>query len=394
MPLYTYQAIDTQGKRRKGLIESHNEREAKGRLRDQGLMVSKIGLKPGARGKENLQGEQLITFTIQFAQLVSAGIPVYESLVAMEEQCREESFHQILLSLCDQIKAGKPLSEAMAGFPLSFNRLYCAMIAAGESVGALDTVLQKLGEFLAKQNKLKSEIKTAMIYPGILAGFALIVISLLLGFVVPSIEGIFADRELNTFTEIVISISHIFRDYWWVYIPIIVITVTAIVFRLRTTAGKMQLERFLLQLPLTRTLLIQAAIARFCRTMGTLQTGGMTMIDSLRIAREVMQNYTLEEEIVRAEEKITEGSSLSKEMSRSQWIPKMVSRMLAVAEETGSTVTMMNKIADIYEDDLEKTVARLMALAQPVILIFMGVVIGTVLMAILLPLTDMSSFTL
>lgn len=394
MPLYNYQAIDSQGKKLSGLIDAHNEREAKNKLREQGLMMTKLAVKKGATRKENLRGEQLLTFTLQLSQLIAGGVPIYESLVALEEQYRTESFNRVLLSLCEQIKGGKKLSEAMAAFPDSFDRLYCSMIAAGESAGALETVLEKLSELLAKQDKLKKDIQTAMIYPAILASFSLLIIAMLLGFVVPSIEGIFADRDLNAFTQFVINASHFARDWWWVYIPLTIGAVTWFIFSIRTPAGKHWLERQLLKLPLIRRMIVQTAVARFCRTMGTLQKGGLTIIDSLRIARKVMRNITLEEEIKHAEARIIEGSSLSAELARSKWVPHMVSRMLAVGEDAGTTVLMLDKIADMYETNLEKTLDRIMALAQPVILIVMGTIIGAVLLSILLPMTDMSSFAL
>lgn len=394
MPLYAYQAFDNTGKKRGGTIEAQNEREAKEKLREQGVMVSQLSAKATISGKQNLKGENLYAFTLQLSQLLNAGLPLYESLVALEEQYRNESFHRIILSLGEQVKAGTPLSAAMANYPGSFNHLYCAMVTAGESVGALDLVFEKLSQLLARQDHLKKEIRSAMIYPCILGAFALLVISLLLGFVIPSIEGIFADRQLNGFTEFVLKVSHIARGYWWVYIPAIALIITAIVYKLRTPAGKLWLEKVLLRVPLIKTLMIQAAIARFTRTMATLQQGGLTMIDALRIGRQVMGNATLENEIKKAESKIIEGSSLSVELTRSKWIPLMVSRMLVVGEESGSTVSMMNRIADMYESEIEKTLSTLMALAQPVILIFMGLIIGTVLLAVLLPLTDVSSFTM
>lgn len=394
MPIYTYQAIDNRGKKRKGLIEASSEGEAKSKLRDQGAMVSKLTLQKAGKAKENLKGDQLLTFTLQLSYLVSAGVPIYESLIALEEQYRNEPFARVILSLCEQIKGGTPLSSAMAAFPDSFNHLYCSMIAAGESAGALDIVLEKLAELLAKQNKLKSDIMGALIYPAILMTFSLLVIGLLLGYVVPSIESIFAERQLNSFTQLVLNLSYIFRTFWWIYLPIILLTAAWLYLKIRKPEGKMWLERNLLKVPLISTLMIQTAIARFCRTMGTLQKGGLTVIDSLRIAREVMGNKTLEEDIKRAENRIVEGSTLSAELARSRWIPHMVSRMLAVGEDSGTSTAMFNKIADLYEENLEKTLNRLLAFAQPVILIFMGAVIGTVLLAILLPLTDMSSFAM
>lgn len=391
MPVYHYHALDALGKKKKGFIEAHSEKEAKNILREKGLMVSQLLLKTKSASDQKLKGENLMTFTVQLSQLVGAGIPLYESLIALEEQYRQEAFHQIILSLCERIKAGSSLSEAMANFPDSFDRLYRAMIMAGESVGALNIVLERLSQFLEKQMKLQKQIVTAMIYPAILASFSLLIIAMLLGFVVPSIESIFADRSLNGFTTFVLAVSRLFRSYWWLYLPIGVAVISFCVIKLRSESGQLWLQRNSLKVPLVKKLVIQAAVARFCRTMGTLQQGGLPIIDSLRIAREVMHNVVLEKEILNAENKIIEGSSLSVELSHSKFIPSLVPRMLSVGEDSGTTVVMLSKLADMYESELEKTLDRVMALAQPVILIFMGIIIGSVLLAILLPLTDIGS---
>lgn len=392
MPLYQYQAIDSQGKKRSGVIEGMGEQDVKSRLREQGVMVTTLSVKKKTSSKENLKGDNLVTFTVQLAQLVGAGVPLYQSIVALEEQSREDPYHRILLGICENIKSGVPLSVAMANYPGSFDRLYCGMIAAGESSGALELVLDKLAILLTKRNQVKKQIATAMIYPAILVSFSFLVILLLLGFVVPSIEGIFKDQELNAFTALVLGVSHFLQDYWWIYLPTIAGVVTYSVIKLRSPAGQLWLERNLIKVPLVRTLMIQASIARFSRTMSTLLIGGLTMIESLRIAREVMRNVVLEKEIKQAEDSIIEGSSLSVELSKSQWFPKMVSRMLSVGEDSGTITVMLGKIADMYEAELEKTVDWMMAMAQPVILIFMGVFIGMILLAILLPLTNLSSF--
>ena len=391
MPLYQYVALDKQAKRKKGLIEAQNEKEAKDKLREMGVMVVSVDVKKSMGSRQNLKGEKLVAFTVQLAQLVGAGVPLYESLMAIEGQCRNEPYHRIVLSLCEQIKAGASLSQAMSAYPESFNHLYCSMITAGEAVGVLDSVLEKLAMLLSKQLKLRGEIVTAMVYPGVLAGFSFLIILMLLGFVVPSIEGIFAERKLNGFTSFVLSVSHFFRDYWWIYIPLIAGSIAYLVYYLRTPSGQLWLERTFLKTPLVKTLMVQAAVARFCRTMGTLLQGGLPLIDSLRISREVMRNTAMSDEVKVAEKRIIEGSSLGKELARAKLFPPMVAQMLSVGEDSGSVVVMFNRIADMYEQDLEKTLNRLMALAQPAILIVMGVVIGTVLLAILLPLTDVSS---
>lgn len=393
MPLYHYKALDGKGKKITGSIEGESERDAKSILREQGVLVTHIAEKTATSSKENLKGESLLSFTVQLSQLISAGVPLYDSLIAIEEQYRKERFHRVILSLCEQIKKGIPLSAAMAGFPDSFNNLYCSMIKAGESVGALDTVLEKMGEFLKKQAQLKKQITTAMIYPCILGGFALLVICLLLGFVLPSIEGIFQGRKLNEFTSFVLEISRIFRTYYWIYLPVLFAFIGGIYYKARTKEGKLWLEKIYLKTPLVRTLVIQTAMARFCRTIGTLLGGGLPMIESLRLSRKVMYNSVLEMEIENTETKIIEGSTFSSELSKSKYIPKMVSRMLSVGEDSGTTTIMLNKIADIYEEEIQKSLDRLLALMQPVILLVMGGIIAIVLLAILLPLTDVSSLS-
>lgn len=393
MPLYQYQSVDAKGKKVSGTIDAQNEREARGKLREQGVMVVQLSPQKKSSGRSNLKGDSLLAFTMQLSQLVNAGVPLYESLTALEEQVRGEPFHQIVQSLCDQVKTGVPLSVAMATFPNSFDKLYCSMVGAGEAAGVLGPVLEKLSQLLIKQMKLKKQIGTAMIYPAILGGFSFLIICLLLGFVVPSLQGLFAEKQLNGFTKAIFNLSHVFRNYWWLYVPVIGGSVAWGAWKFRSKAGKAWTEKNILKLPIFKNLVIQTAIARFCRTMSTLLQGGLSMIDSLRVARGVMGNTTLEGEIEKAENKIIEGSSLSQELARSKWTPSLVPRMLAVGEESGTLVVMLGKVAEIYEQELEKTLDRIMALSQPVILVVMGLVIGTVLLAILLPLTDMSTFT-
>lgn len=391
MPIYRYQALDPKGARKSGVIEALSIEEAKESLRLQDLMVTTLTEKKGLASRENLKGDELVAFTLQLSQLLNAGLPLYESLVAMEAQYRGESTHRIVMSLGNQIKAGTPLSAAMAVYPKSFDKLYCAMVSAGEAVGALGDVLERLGGLLTKQMELKGQITTAMIYPSILACFCLLVIAMLLGFVVPSIEGIFQGQELNAFTEAILALSRFARAYWMIYIPIIVGFIIFAVVKARSEKGKLWLQRTILKLPYFRTLVIQAATARFCRTMGTLQQGGLPMIDSLRIARATTGNVVIEKVIENAEQAIVAGSTLAKELSRSELIPNMASRMLLVGEEAGSSVQMMNRIATMYEGELEKSLSRLLSFAQPVILIVMGGIIGTVMIAILLPIANVAS---
>lgn len=267
------------------------------------------------------------------------------------------------------------------------------MIGAGEAAGALDIVIQRLNQFLAKQEKLRKQIANALIYPAILAGFAMIVIVLLMGFVVPSIEGVFEGRQLNSYTEFVLAVSRVLRNYWWVILPTVAFLIFWAIYYLKKPQGKAFSEKMMMRTPFVRDLLIQAALVRFARTMSTLQEGGLPLVEALALSKHVMQNAALEGEVSRAEKKILEGGSLSTELKRSRLFPPMSTRMMAVGEETGHLSQMLSKTADMYEDNLEKTIERVMSLVQPLILIVMGAIIGLVLLAILLPMTDISSIT-
>ncbi|SCC90649.1 Type IV pilus assembly protein TapC [Chlamydiales bacterium SCGC AG-110-P3] len=393
MSLFNYNAFNNTGQRVKGTIEAGSEKEAKSRLRERGLMLS--GLSPATlKGRRSaLHGDVLATFTVLLAQLIDAGVPLYDSLVALEEQYRGEKFHSTLTSLCDAIKEGHSLSEAMAQHPDSFDALYCSMVEAGETSGALAMVLERLTKHLESQQKMRRQISTAMVYPAVLGGFSFVVVGLLLLFVVPSIEAVFEGRELNAYTRVVLSVSHFAQDTWWWLLPLFGAAMTYLVIRLRQPSGQQWMQGFVLKLPILGQLAVQASVARLCRTLASMLTGGVSLVDSLRIASGVMKNVVLEAEVNHATERVIQGSSLSRELGRSRWIPSMVARMVSIGEESGTSSIMFNKIADIYEGQLDKTLQRVMALAQPVILIVMGIVVGSILLAILLPLTDVSGFS-
>lgn len=399
MPLFRYRYIDPKGKKKSGIIDAEGFADAKEKLRTQKILVLSLeersSVKPKGllrKQKEVMAGEHLITFTHQLASLLIAGMPLYESLICLEEQYRSEAFHSTILSLTDQIKKGSSLSAAMGRFPESFSKLYCAMIAAGESVGALETTLGKLATLLAKQRKLKKQLTTAMIYPALLFCFSLLVCTLLLTFVIPSLEVLFEDRPVNRFTSLVMGFSHFLTHQWPFYMPLLLVATAGGIYLLVSPQGKRQLQRISLRLPLLKTLITQTAMARFARTMGTLLQGGVAIIQALQISRKTMHNPFLEGVIEQAEGKIIEGSLLSAELKKSPLIPPLVPRMLAIGEEGGSAALMFHNIADLYEEEVEKTLTRITALAQPVILVIMGGVVGLIMLAVLLPLTDVNAF--
>jgi general secretion pathway protein F len=397
--LFQYRYIDLKGKKKGGVIEAEGIADAKEKLRSQKILVTSLEQKAAKTLNQlwlkkdvKIKEQHLITFTTQLAALLIAGMPLYESLVCLEEQYRIEAFHPIILSLCDQIKKGASLSAAMSRFPTTFNKLYCALIAAGESVGALHTTLEKLAALLLKQCKLKKQLTTAMIYPALLFGFSLLVCTLLLTFVIPSLETLFEDRPVNRFTSFVIGVSWFMTHGWPFYLPCLFFLIGGLGYLFYSPRAKRWIQGILLRLPLLKSLLIQSAMARFSRTMGTLLQGGVPIVQALQISRKTVHNLLLEEVIEGAEHKIIEGSFLSEELKKSPLMPALVPRMLAIGEEGGSVPQMFEKIADLYEEEVEKNLTRVTALAQPVILVIMGAVVGLIMLAVLLPLTDINAF--
>lgn len=398
MAIFEYRYIDAKGKKKSGRIEAVHASEAKEKLRAQQLIITsmheaKIGEKQFWKKKQGqLKGQELITFTTQLSQLLAAGVPLYESLLSLEEQYRSDPFHLILLNLCEQIKRGSSLSDAMGRHPNSFNRLYCAMVSAGESIGGLDQALEKLAALLNKQHKLKKQLMTAILYPSVLCSFSVVVVFLLLLFVIPSLEVLFEDRDVNRFTKMIMGVSHFLTHGWMIYLPLLMGSTGGIWWLFRSLKGKRWLQKNILKVPFLKTVVTETAMARFSRTMGTLLQGGVTIIQALQISRKVMRNPFLEQVLVQAEARIIEGSLLSKELKKSPLIPSLVPRMLAIGEEGGNSALMFQKVADFYEDEVEKDLSRLTALAQPVILVVMGGVVGLIMLAVLLPLTDVSAF--
>ncbi|MCH9608556.1 MAG: Type II secretion system protein F [Chlamydiales bacterium] len=394
MSAFSYRAISPTGERKKGELKALNLQEAKDQLKQQGVVVISLKEKKFFFQKKTigLKGEALITFTSQLSNLLSAGMPLYESLLSIAEESRKESSYPLLLSLSEQIKSGAPLSTALEAFPTTFSSLFCAMVHAGESAGSLNLQLEKLTTLLSKQNKLKKQLVTALIYPLLLTAFSFALILLLFTFVVPSLEMLFADREVNSFTRLVIGISHFTTRYPYLYLPLIGGVVSSIYFSYKREDVRLFSHRLTLKLPLIRSVIIQKDVARFTRTMGTMLTGGVSIIHALQIARGTLRSPILTAEIKEAEKRIVEGSLLSSEVKKSHFFPPLVGRMLAIGEESGKMALMLEKVADLYEEEVEKTLTRITAMAQPVILLVMGGIVGIIMMAVLLPLTDVSAF--
>ena len=379
---YVYVAVDKAGGKRKGVLEAADLPQAKERIRSQGLTLLEVSPK-GFKGI-SLSKDDLLPFTLQLAELIGAGLPLYEALQTMRQEMGAPKSLPILEVLSDEIKKGNPLSQALARFPETFDARYRSLVAAGESVGALDQVFLRIKNLLEKELKMKRELVSALTYPMILTIFSIIVVAVLLLFVVPSVEEMFQGKEPKGLTAIVFGSSHLLRDH-----PILLL---GGIF-LMGFAGwfwRSSLRPFLYKLPLVGTLLTRGALGRFSRTIGTLLEGGLPLTEALSLSSAVLNHPPLEEVVLRSKEKILEGRRLSLEWKRSALFPPLVLQLVSMGEETGNLGGAFMKVADLLDGEVEKRSAQLLSLVQPLILILLGGVIGLVMVSILLPMSEMA----
>lgn len=388
MALFAYQAFTKDGKKVKATIEAFSTQEAKEKIREQNLMLFDLKENVSSSAITPLSKDNLIILTSQLTQLMCAKIPLYESLLALEEQARGEASHAIILAIGERIKIGSSLSKALQEFPQSFSPLFRALIAAGEAVGNLELPLTRLTSLLTYQQRMAKQLMTALTYPLFLAVLMIVAISVLIGFVIPSLESLFEGRELPWFTAFVFSSSKTLRQYG----PFIAIgTLTSslfLFFYVRQKKTKSNLQRLALKIPFLKRYVIYSALSRFAKTLATLIDGGLPLTQALDFAKEALHNARLEEILQHVSIKVIEGKTISSELSRYKEVPSLFSRMVKIGEESGKLSPMLMQMATMYEEETERTLNRLVSLAQPILLVLMGGVIGSVILSILLPLSD------
>ena len=389
--LYQYKAFTKQGKPTKGSIEAINSKEAKDKIREMQLILSHLEPQKKAIKSQQLNKDNLLIFTSQLAQLLSAKIPLYESLLALEEQARQEPYHQVILGLTERIKRGSSLSQAMQDFSSSFSPLYRALVAAGEAVGNLELALNRLNAFLVYDSKIRKQLISALIYPILLSGLLVVAVTVLAGFVIPALETLFEDKNIPQFTKIVFSASRFLRDWGVLLVAFLSIASIYVGTRLKKPKAKATIQKKLLLVPLINRYIILSSLSRFARTLSTLLDGGLPLTVALAYAKESLGNARLAEIMQRVEEKIIEGVTFSTELSRYKEVPMLFSRMVMIGEESGKLSGMLGQVATLYEEETERTLTRVVSLAQPVLLMLMGLLVGGVLLSILLPLSSFGS---
>ncbi len=402
MALFAYQAKTSNGDMRKGELDAANVDAAKKRLRQMQLSPVSVKKKGGSLDiniptpewmKPKILTKDLVIFTRQFATMIDSGLPLVQCLEIQSQQASNITLREQLVVVKDSVESGVTFADALKKFPETFDSLFCNLVAAGEIGGILDTILNRLALFLEKNDKLKRQIKGAMSYPIVVFCIAGVVTGLLLVKVVPTFETMFSDfgGTLPAPTQIVIDLSH------WVQANGLFMIVGLVALRFtmkaisKTTRGRYVLDAFYLKIPHVGDLVQKIAVARFCRTLGTMVSSGVPILDGLDICSRTAGNMVIENAVLQAKDSISEGRNISDPLQESGVFPDMVCQMISVGENTGALDIMLNKIADFYEDEVDQSVDNLTAMLEPLIMSFLGVFVGGFVIAMYLPIFSMAS---
>jgi type IV pilus assembly protein PilC len=399
MPQYQYSGIGSNGKPMTGTIAANNADEVSRLLRQQRVRVTKVepvGSKASAfsllnRQRKVVTQEEVAVFTRQFSVMIDAGLPLVQCLDILSTQTDNKYFGEVLAEVREEMEGGAALADALAQHPKVFSPLFCNMIAAGEAGGILDIILRRLATYIEKAVKLKRAVKSASIYPAVIISVACAVVTIILWKVIPTFAGLFAGlgAQLPLPTRIVVMASNFVGAYMPYLIVAIAVGVVAVRNYYKTDGGQLVIDRMLLRMPVIGLLLRKIAVARFCRTLATLVTSGVPILEALSITASTAGNRVISDAVLDTRKNIEAGRSLASPLEASGAFPPMVTQMIAVGEETGSLDTMLSKIATFYEEEVDTAVEGLMALLEPVMIVFLGVIIGGIVVSMYLPMFDL-----
>jgi type IV pilus assembly protein PilC len=405
MPTFKYEALDTSGAEVKDSIEASNEEEAQQKVKAMGYFVTKLTAVAGAKGGKGakkkkagksrktfviggVKGKQLVTFTRQFSTLQDAGLPVLRSLKILERQMKPSALKNALIDVVDDVESGSSLSEALGKHPKAFSKLYVNMVRAGEAGGALEVILQRLADFLEKAASLKAKIIGAMVYPSVVIFVAVAILTFIMVAIIPKFKKIFDEfgMTLPWATQTLIKISNWMSEYWWT-IPLFPISLYFLAKLVRLTrAGNFALDRATLWIPIIGQLVEKTIVARTMRTLGTLVSSGVPILEAINIVKETANNAVFERMFQRVLESIREGDTIADPLKQSRLVDDMVVNMVEVGEETGDLDTMLYKIADFYDEQVDTLVKSLISLLEPLMIVFLGFTIGAIVISLFLPL--------
>ncbi|MEZ5332292.1 MAG: type II secretion system F family protein [Thermoanaerobaculia bacterium] len=393
MPSFVWKGRTRTGQFQEGILLADNRDTAAATLRRQQIRVTSLRQK----GREipllpklptRINTKRLAIFTRQFSVMLDAGLPLVQCLEILGEQEEHKKFREIIQNVRSDVESGASLSEAMGKHPAAFDNLYVAMVAAGEAGGILDIILQRLSIYLEKAYKLKNQIKTALIYPTMVISIAILVVYVILWKVIPVFTQLYAGfgTELPFLTRIIVQASQFVGRFG----PLLIIGLIILFFALRayhrTHRGRRVIDGLLLKVPVIGELLRKVAVARFSRTLSTLTSSGVPILDGLEITARTSGNAIIEDAIMAVRRSVEEGKTLAGPLRETKVFPPMVVQMIHVGEQTGALDTMLSKIADFYEDEVDTAVQGLVKLLEPIMIVFLGVIIGTIVAAMYLPL--------
>ena len=399
MPVYVWLAQTKRGRKLKGEIDAANETIALSQLKKRNFTVKKLKPKPKdifeniSFLKPKVTKKDLVVFTRQFSTMIDAGLPLVQGLTILAEQSENPTFKAILKEITKDVEGGSTLAEAMKKHPKIFDSLFVNLVAAGEVGGILDTILRRLAMFIEKAEKLKSQIKGAMTYPIVVMAIAILVIGVILVFVIPVFEDMFKSfgSALPAPTQIVVNMSRFLKgNIHWVLLAL-----GALIYGFKryrdTTSGRKQTDALFLKMPIFGDLLKKTAVARFTRTLGTMISSGVPILDALEIVAKTAGNVVIEEIIYEVRGSIAEGQTIAEPLSENDIFPGMVIQMIAVGEATGALDSMLEKIADFYDEEVDAAVAALTSMLEPLLMVFLGGSIGGLVIAMYLPIFGMAA---
>ena len=392
MSLYQFDAIGEKGKKITSTIDAESLLEAKQKLLRRYSAILQVDPLSEKERRVPLSKKELLSFTQELRRLLQAGLPLFEALSALEEKYQGQKSQRLLLDLCDRVRSGQAFSEAIAKHEETFDLLYISMVANAEKTGRLSEVLEEIAFLQERQIKTRKQIISSLLYPTLLAGFCFVILLVLLFFVVPSLKELFEGRDLHAFTRVVFEASAFVCRAKGIFFGSLFAFIGGSVFVFSSKTLRSSLIFFATRLPWISNLLIKLAFVRFCRATATLLQGGLPALKAFSNARSVVGHPLLEKVIQDAEGRIKQGEPIHVAFQDNPLIPPLVPRMIAIAQEGGKLGPMMQQIAEIYEDELETYLTRFVTLAQPILLLILGGLVGFVLLAVLLPLTDVGSF--
>jgi len=397
MPSFEWKGRDRAGRPQGGVLVADSKDAVLAVLRRQQIVPITVKEK----GKEialpklrrGINEKTLAVFTRQFSVMIDAGLPLVQCLQIMGEQQDNKAFQRIVLQVREDVESGSSLANAMKKHPQAFNELYVNMVAAGEAGGILDTILQRLATYIEKAARLKAQVKSAMIYPIAVISIAMLVVYVILWKVIPVFGALFTSlgAELPLPTRIVVAASKFVGRYWWLIVGLVVAGVVAVRRYYATEQGRLVIDSILLKAPILGPVLRKIAVARFCRTLGTLLSAGVPILESLDITARTSGNAVIERSIFEVRKSVEEGKNLADPLKTTKQFPPMVVQMISVGEATGAMDTMLGKIAEFYEDEVDTAVAGMMKLIEPILIFFLGVVVGGMVIAMYLPMFDLIS---